>query len=453
MLPKFSEIICNFVRMNRKEIIQSIISIMQQELPFEVIERDIQLPIDSNQIITVSGVRRCGKSSVMKLVANQLIRKGVRPENILWINFDDERLDGMKAEDLDTVLTAYREMFPDIPLDSVYMFFDEIQYVDKWELFIIRLYKTYCKNIYITGSNSQMLSGHISTALRGWPLEFVEFPLSFHEYLTFKNIKTDFYSERGRAILYSAFKDYLFGSSFPEIVLMNEKSMQIQKIQGYFNTMLMRDLSEYHQFSHTSVFRYFLKRIMGDLTKPTSVNKIYNDIKSQGNKVDKNRLYEIAESACDIFLLFRVNKWTKSLIEENNKLPKYYLIDNGMRNAIIMPQSNDMGKLLENAVFLQLKRRCSPFAKIFYYSQGVECDFVVQEETEITHLIQVCWDISSEETLHRELRGLKAASQATGCRNCCIITMDESREFLYEDLSIKVYQAWKWFLRDFAVTM
>lgn len=185
--------------MKRKEILQGIILTMQRELPFPVLDRDLELPVNSGQMITVAGVRRCGKSSMLKIVANRLINSGVEPERILWVNFDDERLYGMSTDELDEVIQAYREMFPDMNLSRVYMFFDEIQTVEKWELFVMRLYKSYCKNIYITGSNAEMLSSQIASALRGWPIEFEVFPLSFNEYLRFKGVKASRFDEQGRA--------------------------------------------------------------------------------------------------------------------------------------------------------------------------------------------------------------------------------------------------------------
>ena len=142
----------------------------------------MELPIDSGQIITVPGVRRCGKSSLMMLAINRLIENGIDKKKILWIGFDDERFHGMGTEGLDDVITSYMEMHPDIPIKEVYMFFDEIQLIDNWELFVLRVYKNYCKNIFVSGSNAQMLSGELSSALRGWPLEYEAFPLSFHEF-------------------------------------------------------------------------------------------------------------------------------------------------------------------------------------------------------------------------------------------------------------------------------
>ena len=419
---------------------------MQRELPFPVIDRDLQLPVNAGQIITVTGIRRCGKSSMMKIVANKLVAAGVNVSRILWVNFDDERLDGMGPESLDEILQAYREMYPTNDLASVYMFFDEIQMVEKWELFIMRVYKTYCKNIYVSGSNARMLSSQLATSLRGWPVEFEAFPLSFKEYLRFKSLEASPYDEQGRAVLAGVCRQYLHESAFPEIALMDEESMKLRKVQGYFNTMLFRDLMEHYGLSNPEVIKYFLKRLMLNITKPTSVNAIYNDIKSQGRKVDKNSLYELADMACNIFLFHRVNRGSPSLIKETGRLPKYYIADNGLRNSLLMPQSDDDGKLLENAVYLQLRRHLEPMQKISYYSDSYECDFVVQRDEHIETLVQACWSIEDEDTRRRELRGIKAAADATGCRNCTIVTADENETLDYEGLTVEVVPAWKWLL-------
>jgi len=430
--------------MKRKEIFKGIISTMQSEIPYPVERRDLSLPIDQGLMVTVAGVRRCGKSSMMKIVANRLHADGVDPRRILWINFDDERLADMDASELDEVLQAYREMYPDLPLGQAYIFFDEIQNIPGWELFVLRLYKTYCKNIYVSGSNSRMLSSQIATALRGWPVEYEAFPLSFGEYLRFKSEEASPDSEQGRARLLASSREYLHASAFPEIALMSERSLQLRKVQGYFNTMLFRDLVEHYGLSGPEAVRYFLRRIMANLTKPTSVNAIYNDLRSQGRKVDKNRLYEIADMACEIFLFFKVGRWSRSLVSEASRQPKYYVIDNGLRQSLVMPQSDDDGKLLENAVFLELRRRLDPMQKISYYLENYECDFVVQTEEHIEELIQVCWSLSDPDTKARELRGIAEASRATGCRRCTIVTFGEAETLTHEELEIEAVPFWLW---------
>ena len=433
--------------MKRKEIIQALIKTKQNEIPFEVIQRDMEIPLNSKQIVTIPGVRRCGKSSLMMLAINALVDKGVDKGRILWLGFDDERLYDLSTDELDDIITGYMEMYPDVSIKDVYMFFDEIQLVDKWELFVLRVYKSYCKNIYVSGSNAQMLSRELSSALRGWPLEYEEFPLSFNEFCRFNNVPVRVFTESERAKLKNTFIEFNHSSAFPEVVLIPEKSMKERKLQGYFNTMLFRDLVEHYKLSNPEMVRYFLKRVMANLTKPTSSNSIYNDLKSQGLKVSKDKLYELADHVCSIFMFFRVPKYDKSIIKENNSLYKYYIIDNGLRSAVLLPQSGDDGKLLENTVFLHLRRNCKPTEKIFYYQGTKECDFVFQQNESITELIQVTWSMVDEETRQREIDGLLEASQISGCENLFVITYEEENEILANGLIIKVLPAWKWLLQ------
>ena len=158
--------------MSLRTTFQSVISLHQEELPYDLIDRNLSLPTDKSNIVTVTGVRRCGKSSLLKLAVNSLLKSGVEKERILYIGFDDERFSEMKVHDFDEILQAYREMFPHQSLKEVYMFFDEIQLIEGWDYFVLRVYKDYCKNIFITGSTAEMLSGEMSSALRGYPDEY-----------------------------------------------------------------------------------------------------------------------------------------------------------------------------------------------------------------------------------------------------------------------------------------
>lgn len=418
---------------------------MQRQMPFDVKARELVLPLDAGKIITVPGVRRCGKSSLLAVTVNRLIEMGIDRRRILWIGFDDERLADIGTDKLNDILIAYMEMYPEIELKDTYMFFDEIQLVEHWELFVMRVYKSYCKNVYLSGSNAQMLSSQLATTLRGWPLEYKEYPLSFREYLMFKEIDVDSWSEQGKAKLRNAFLSYNREGGFPDPTLATEESVRQRELQGYFNTMLFRDMMEHYGLSNAAVVRYFLKRVMANLSKPSSINNIYNEIKSQGGKASKDRLYQILDYAQEVFLLFKVPKYERSLVKENSGLSKYYVIDNGLRQSVLIPQSGDEGKLLENTVFLQLHRMAQPDSKISYYKNGSECDFVVQNGERVESLYQVTWQLNDADK-EREINGLLAASEATGCMDLNIITYDQSSTINIGDNTIRVIPAWKWLL-------
>ena len=432
--------------MTIKETIKSLIALKQQEIPVAYRPREVELPIDSRKIITTVGVRRCGKSTLMELCIERLLKAGVSPRQIVWIGFDDERFEGMQTSDFNSILEAYMELFPDIPIKDVYFFFDEIQRIQAWELFVMRLSKHYSKHIFISGSNADMLSEELNTSLRGWPLEYREYPLSFKEYCQFKDISTDSYLEKDLARLRLAFDAFVREGGYPEVVLESSRVMKDKLLQGYFNAMIFRDMIDRYKLSNPERVKYVIKRLMAGMTKPASVNAIYNDMRSQGRKVTKDDLYDIAEKACSIFLLYRVSKFDLSFKKETSALPKYYCVDNGLRQSVLLPGKDDDGILFENAVFLQLLRNLPDGQKIFYYLGDKECDFVIQTETAVKELIQVCWDMNDEDTRERELNGIREAASLTACGNMTIVTRDSEEDVKDERGTIHVIPAWKWFL-------
>ena len=428
--------------MDLKSTFQSIIALHQQEIPLDLQERATQLPLDEGRIVTVTGIRRCGKSSLLGLTIDRLLKNGVPRERILYVGFDDERFLSMSPDNFDELLQAYREMYPHIAIKDVYMFFDEIQLVKGWELFVLRVYKNYCKHIFITGSTAKMLSEEMASALRGWPDEYREYPLSFSEYLRFKNIEANRYTEEGKAVLASAFRTYCEEGGFPEVALTTTKSDKIKILQSYFNTMLFRDMMEHYNIGTPSfVVRYFLKRVMNNLTKPTSVNNVYNDLKSQGLKVSKDSLYLWLDYACNIFMLRKVEKYDKSIVKQRSASAKYYVADIALHNAVLLPESEDSGKALENIVYLNLERSLGEEDRVFYYNDSKECDFVVQRGERVAELIQVCW-VLNEENIEREISGLMAASTFTGCTKCSIITFNQQQSLERDGLHIDVKAIW-----------
>lgn len=430
--------------MAKKELFKSLIALNQAELPFERIEREVVLPQNPELIITVPGVRRAGKSSLLMLAVNKLLASGVNREQILWVNFDDERLDGMPTEELDEVLQAYREMYPNISLKDVYMFFDEIQNITGWDLFVLRVFKSYCEHVYVTGSNAKLLSSEISTALRGWTLDYEMLPLSFAEYCKFREIEVHSFLESDKAKRYAAMEDYIHGGAFPKVVLTPAQSTKLRLLQGYFNTMLFRDMAERHKIKNTEALRYFLKRIMLNLSKTTSINAIANDMRSSGITANKDDLYNWADWAVEAYIFVRYPKYSASLVKENQSLRKYYMIDTGMRQAVLMPQSEDKGKLLENIVALELFRRRGADRKMFYWQEGHECDFVVQQQDRVNEVIQVTWDMVDENTRKREIDGLKEAARGTHCDKLTIVTRDRKETIVEDGYTIDVVGIEDW---------
>ena len=311
----------------------------------------------------------------------------------------------------------------------------------------MRLFKHYSKHIFISGSNADMLSEELNTALRGWPLEYKEYPLSFKEYCQFKGISSESYLEQDMARLRMAFDAYVHEGGYPEVVLESSRTMKDKLLQGYFNAMIFRDLIERYQLSNSERIKYLIKRLMTGMTKPASINAIYNDMRSQGRKVTKDDLYSIAEKTCSIFLMYKVTKFDQSYKKETSALPKYYCVDNGLRQSVLLPGRDDDGILFENAVFLQLLRNQSDSEKICYYLGDKECDFVIQTDTAVKELVQVCWDMKDKITRERELDGIREAASITKCHQMTIVTHNEEEDIQDKLGTIHVVPAWKWFLK------
>ena len=309
--------------MKIKDVFKTLIAQKQAEMPFSVIDRDVSLPIDTSEIITIPGVRRCGKSTLMEIAINRLLEKGIRKENILWVGFDDERIKYMSAEDLDFILQAYREIYPDTNLKDVWMFFDELPLVKGWEYFVLRLFKGSCKHIYVCGSNASTLSAEMKSALRGWPHEIEVWPLSFREFLRFKGVEGDSPLEQDKARVQVAFDEYNRLGGMPEPTLMPVVSEKYRKLQDYFDVMILRDIVEHWQISKPHMVRYFLKRVMTTIASRLSVNAIYREIKASGRKVTKDDLYDWLAWAQAIYLVRKLDVYSRSVKSEISLPGKY----------------------------------------------------------------------------------------------------------------------------------
>lgn len=425
--------------MKKKQLLKQIIRDFHLSENFDVKPRNIQPPIDTKKIITLIGVRRCGKTSIFYHMINQLIEK-IEKTKILFLNFEDERFE-LNSDELDLILQAYMELYPSYKLSECYFFFDEIQNIPNWEKFIRRMYDTISKNIFITGSNSKLLSSEIATSLRGRTLNFEIFPLSFKEYLSFKDIKVDFYSSKSLAFIKNAQESFLKNGSFPETLFLEEIYAN-KTLQEYFNVLLYKDLAERYNITNTVALKFFLKRIISSSTKQISINKIFNELKSSGIKIGKNTLYEFLEYVQNIYLALTLQKYDNSLINKELGEKKIYSIDIGLNNATEFRFSDDIGKSLENAVFLELKRK--EFDIYYYRTSKSECDFLVFDKNTISDIIQVTFDMSDENTKKREIKGLIEACKNFDLKSGTIITFDSEDELIENGIKIKIIPFYKW---------
>jgi predicted AAA+ superfamily ATPase len=425
--------------MKKKEQLKQIIRDFHLNDNFDVKSRTLQPPIDTKKIITLIGVRRCGKTSILYEMINKLSTT-VPKTKILFLNFEDERLD-LDVDELDLVLQSFSELYPEQELSECYFFFDEIQNIAGWEKFVRRVYDTVSKNIFVTGSNSKLLSSDIATSLRGRTLSYEVFPLSFSEYLSFKNIEVDLYSSKSLSYIKNEQEKFLKNGGFPETLFLEEQYRN-QTLQEYFNVLLYKDLAERYNITNTIALKFFLKRVISSSTKQISINKIYNELKSSGIKIGKNSLYDFLDYVQNIYLALTLHRYDKSLVNKELGEKKIYTIDIGLNNATEFRFSDDIGKSLENAVFLELKRT---YREIFYYRYAnSECDFIVNEKNSITQAIQVTYDMSSEETKTREIKGLINTCKNFGLKTGTIVTYDTEDEVTQEGIQIKLIPFYRW---------
>jgi predicted AAA+ superfamily ATPase len=258
--------------------------------------------------------------------------------------------------------------------------------------------------------------------------------------LRFLNIEVDYYSSKSLAYIKNSLEKYLKNGGFPEIVFL-EPLYANKTLQEYFNVLLYKDLAERYSITNTVALKYFLKRILSSTTKPISINKIYNELKSNNIKIGKNTLYEFLEYSQSIYLALTLYKYETSLVNKELGERKVYTIDIGLNNAVEFRFSDNIGKALENAVYLELKRH---ELEIYYHTDTKsECDFLIVEKNKVISAIQVTYDMTSEETKKRELKGLIGACKKFNLSDGVIITYDLEDEFIENDINIRIIPFYK----------
>lgn len=423
-----------------KNIIKNIITDFHSRPLPEYKERNLKIPVNSGKIITIIGSRRCGKTYLLYQIIDSLLRS-VKKQDIIYINFEDERLN-LSATDLQLIIDSYYELYPDNNR-PLYFFFDEIQNVAKWELFVRRIYDTISKNIFITGSSSKLLSREIATGLRGRAISYELYPLIFDEFIRFKGVNiNEFYSTRNKAKLKLLFLDFMFQGGFPEVVNYDE-DLRIRTIQSYLDVMIYRDLIERYNIKNHNVLKYLIKKSISNISNRISVNKLINELKSVGFKIAKDNIYQLIDYAQDSYLLFFVNIFSHSFNVRKMNDKKIYCIDNGMANYVTGKFSEDKGRLLENLVFLFLK--ASEY-ELYYYNKKRECDFLVFKNNKLVSAIQVCYELNEFNRL-REIEGLLEAMDEVNSKKGIILTFNDEESLTFGKKEIRIYPLWKWLLK------
>jgi predicted AAA+ superfamily ATPase len=383
--------------------------------------------------VTLIGPRRAGKTSVCyQLIKN--LRATMPTDRLLYVNFEDDRFFPAELTDMDMLLEAYYAMYPANKESLVYFFFDEVQEVPQWEKFVRRLSDQENCRIYLTGSSSKLLSQELATALRGRTLTYEIFPLSFAEFLRFNHTGYDNDSSKGRAVLQHQLQAYMRQGGFPELVFL-EEPFHRPTINEYINLMIYKDLMERFSLRNPHLLKYLLKYYLVNMANPLSINRVYNDLRSQGYALSKNTVYEYTSYLEEAFVVFRVSRWSTSVRQQAINPDKLYVVDQAFKYA--MSDADDEGRILENMVFMALRRLgLMPD----YFMDKQEVDFYVPEKL----LINVCLDLSGPATRQRELSGLEAAMRQTGLDTALLVTLHEEGEERLDAGKVRVVTA-----RDF----
>lgn len=362
--------------------------------------RELVLPIGSGKVIGLAGVRRSGKTFLFLDTIGRLAAQGIERSRLVYLNFEDDRLQPLPAADLDLILRCHRELFPDTIGKRCYLFLDEVQNVAGWERWVRRLQDTEDVELFVTGSASQLLTRDLSTALRGRSLTFEVFPLSFAEALDFQGIVWQPSHPDSESVVRRALEDYLRWGGFPEIVLA-EEALRPLILSEYASLMLYRDVVERYGVGNTSLIREMLRFAFRNTASLVNVSKLHRDFTSLGFRVSKNTLHEYLGYIEDSFLVFLLPKHERSLRKQAHNPKKLHVIDPGLVAAFEGNPERDVGRKLETAVFLQVRRQQRA---LYYYANGGDIDLC---DAEGTAFWNTCWSLSDADTVQREERSLR----------------------------------------------
>jgi predicted AAA+ superfamily ATPase len=425
------------------ELLKTIIAdFHRRQLPANIAERELSIPLHPARVATVVGPRRSGKTFLLYSLIQRLEKKIPR-EKIVYIDFADERLT-ISAQQLHLVLDAYQQLFPKVDLKDVYLFFDEIQEVPGWEQFIRRLEGSVTKKIFLTGSSSKLLSREIASVLRGRTLSYELLPFTFREYLGYRGIDSkDIHSTRNKNLIASQFERFLSTGGYPEIFDFDEKT-RVRALQSYVDIMLYRDIIERYRIGQTYVVKDMMRRLIAGNACLFSVHKYYNELKSRGVRIGKDALYEFLNHFADAYLVFQLNKYDRSAAKQEQALKKIYVNDTGLGFAYNFDLSRNVGRMLETMIFLELRKA----GRAAYYAGGNgECDFLIQEGRKIISAVQVCHRLD-DNNREREIRGLTDALEKFRLPGGLILTSDQEMEMESAGKKISVKPAWKWILEQ-----
>jgi uncharacterized protein len=413
-----------------KELIKQLIKQQQQFIEqVELLPRTLNLEEAGNYVFV--GIRRAGKSYMLYQHIQSLLVKGHSINEILYINFEDERIADIKSSELNLILESYYELFQGEPL----VFLDEIQNIKGWEKFARRLADEKRK-VFITGSNAQMLSREIATTLGGRYLIEEVYPFDFSEFLRYEKIQLtshwEYSSVQGDVV--RIFENYFNFGGFPEVIQYTDKRSWLTSL---YQKIFLSDIIARNDIRNEQMLRLLVRKLAENVLQPASVQRLKNILEGTGNKIARNTISEYLKYLQDAYLVFSISNFTDK-ISERESYKKHYFYDNGILNLFLYQPET---KLLENLVAIVLWKKYKE--RLYYYIKNVEVDFFIPEEQ---IAIQVSYSITDDVTFEREVNALKKIAQAFDIQKLYIITKNQEKEIELENATIKVIPIWKWLL-------
>ena len=413
-----------------KELFRAIISENQEFIgSIPLVERPLHLEESGNYVFV--GVRQAGKSYLLYQRVKELLGCGINLHDIVYVNFDDERLLGMTTDDFDLILQAYYSMHGGQPI----FFFDEIQNVDGWANFARRL-ANQKHRVYVTGSNAKMLSRDIETVLGGRYLSIYVFTYSFEEYLKAIGISVSGGSQYGRKAneLQRHFRTYFEWGGFPELVNFREKRVWLNSL---YNRIFFNDLVVRHKVKNEDSLRMCIRRLAESVMQPCSLNRLSNLVKSTGMPCSPSTVMEYVRYLQESCLLISLDNYASKFVDKET-VKKHYFIDNGLLHLFI---NNPDTALLENLCAINLYKR---YGKgVYYFNRNIEVDFYVPDEK---LAIQASFRMSEEATLEREIKALVALHGLYETQRNLIITYEDEGIMERDGIKIGIIPVWKWLL-------
>ena len=433
---------------SRDDIKRVLIEWERKDFP-EIIERDVEINLSPEEITSITGIRRSGKTFLLLWIAKNLLKELSR-EEILYINFEHELLRNIEVRDVRKIFEVHSELYRG---NIKYILFDEIQKVDGWEVLLRRLYDERKYRLFITGSTQELRPRDLAYSLRGRTINYTIFPLNFGEFLRFKRYRFDekeILIEEGKGRLLKLLTEFIKFGGFPDVVLKENEMEKIKIISSYFDTIILRDIIEKHEIRNSRLLELFMKYILSISSFYFSGTKAENYFKSIGYRCSKATLLNFFDYAEKSFLLFKSEIFSPKIKDRSQYPVKVYCMDNGFINWVNPRFSENLGPTMENIVAIELLRRKETSNIDFYYwknYQGREVDFVIKEGVRIRELIQVTYASSKDEIEKREIRSLIKASDELKCKNLLLITWDYEDELKVDDKTIECIPLWRWLIR------